>query len=356
MNKKPKILCVIPTLGAGGAERIISFLAQNICREKFDSHLLIIGKSNEAAYTFEKNTTTFLNKNRVLIGIPLIIAFLIKYRPNIVISSIGHLNTVFGILAPFFPSCKFIIREASVISIMSKFKKGKKIYGTLSKIAFKNVDMVVCQSQDMADDFIELHNLSPEKLTIINNPITEEFPVKNKSNTNKVIKFITVGRLSKEKGHARLLEVLATAQYPFQYTIIGTGPEEENIRQKITQLGLSKKINHIPFTKKIGQELSKHDVFLQGSYVEGFPNAILESCVVGTPVIAFNAPGGTKEIIEDGVNGFIVANKNEFKVKLETFCNIHWEPKIVRGTVINKFNKQKILNQYENLLFKLLNN
>ena len=48
---------------------------------------------------------------------------------------------------------------------------------------------------------------------------------------------------------------------------------------------------------KIIDYLSDSDFFIQGSYVEGFPNSVLESCSVGTPVIAFNCPGGTKEII-----------------------------------------------------------
>ena len=52
--------------------------------------------------------------------------------------------------------------------------------------------------------------------------------------------------------------------------------------------------------------------FIQGSYVEGFPNAVLESCSVGTPVVAINCPGGTKEIIEHATNGFLVVSDDDF--------------------------------------------
>jgi glycosyltransferase involved in cell wall biosynthesis len=91
---------------------------------------------------------------------------------------------------------------------------------------------------------------------------------------------------------------------------------------------------------------------LQGSYSEGFPNALLESCVVGTPVIAFNVPGGTKEIIEDGVNGFLVKNENEFLEKLND--NRIWDPEAIRESVVRKFSKEKILKQYENLFLDIL--
>jgi glycosyltransferase involved in cell wall biosynthesis len=344
LPKKRKILIVLPTLGAGGAQRILTFLAKNITNQDFNTHLLIIGKPSNLAYNIEGMAVTFLNQTRVLTGIPNIVFFMIKYRPNIVLSSIGHLNTVFGLLAPFFASCKFIIRESSVISFARKYKKSNTFYGVLSKIAYKNIDAVVCQSQDMADDFIKLFNMNEEKITIINNPITEKFPLKKDISFANEKKYITVGRLSREKGHIRLLDMLAKVKIPFHYTIIGSGPEKEIIDSHIKELGLSEKITQIPFTNEIGKELSVHDVFLQGSYVEGFPNAVLESCVVGTPVIAFNVPGGTKEIIKHKINGCLVNSEDEFIVSLD-FVD-QFDSKIVRNSVIDKFDQNKILNEY----------
>ena len=205
----------------------------------------------------------------------------------------------------------------------------------------------------MAIDFNNLYNIPANKITVINNPITEIFSLKKKNNVRDIIKYITVGRLSKEKGHERLLEILAKLENPFHYTIVGSGPEDEVINKKILDLGLRNFITHIPFTSEIGKILGEHDVFLQGSYVEGFPNAVLESCVVGTPVIAFNAPGGTKEIIKDGINGYLVANSDEFTSRLLTFNKDKWEPQSVRNSVINRFNTQEILKQYEKLLLNL---
>lgn len=354
MSKKRKILFVLPTLGAGGAQRILAFLSKNIANNNFETHLLIVGNSSDAAYSIEGMKVTFLNQKRVLNGIPRIILFVLKYRPSIVLSSIGHLNTVFGLIAPFFVFCKFVIRESSVITFARKYSGASKFYGFLSKIAYKNIDLVICQSQDMAIDFIKLYNMSEDKVVIINNPITELFPMKAKSQGNEIIKFITVGRLNKVKGHARILEVLAKLHDPFQYTIIGNGPEMENIQKQVVKLGLSERVHHIPFSNKIGEELAKHDIFLQGSYVEGFPNAVLESCVVGTPVIAFDVPGGTSEIIQECINGHLVSTQNEFYQKLGAISNKLWDPKIVRESVINKFDEQKILVQYENLFIKLI--
>ena len=84
----------------------------------------------------------------------------------------------------------------------------------------------------------------------------------------------------------------------------------------VNKLDLSSKITHVPFTDKVPEYLKESDIFLQGSFVEGFPNALLESCAVGTPVIAFNALGGIDEIIQDGVNGFMVDNIDDLRIEL----------------------------------------
>lgn len=354
MNEKLKIVFVLPTLAAGGAERILSFLSEHLDKNNFKTILLILGKKSDAVFEIENTKTEFLNKTRVLNGVPGLIKFLVKNKPDIVLSSIGHLNTVFGLVAPLFPKIKFVIREASVISVMSKYSKSNKLREFLAQVAYKNIDVVVCQSNDMANDFKNIYNLSDRKIAVINNPITELFPIKKKNIDNtSTIKYITIGRLSKEKGHIRLLKILAQVSHPFHYTIVGRGPEERQVIEDIEALGLKDKITIVPFTSRVGDVLSKHDLFLQGSFVEGFPNAVLESCVVGTPVIAIDAPGGTKEIIENGINGYIVPNSDEFIKKLMSFDRDSWDPQIIRDSVVNKFNKQTILNQYEDLLLNL---
>lgn len=352
MENRIKVLFILPTLHAGGAERILSFLAKEFNTSKFESKLLIIGKESEAAYTIDKVNTIFLNKNRVLYGIPSLILFLVKYRPKIIMSSIGHLNIVLGLLSPFFINCRFIIREASVASVMSNFSKKNKIYDFLAKISFLKVDAVVCQSEDMANDFMELYKIPRNKIIIINNPITQIYTIKNRAPLNKKPNYITVGRLSKEKGHLRILEILSKLNHPFNYTIIGDGSEKENIFKKINELDLDKNISHISYSNDIIAQLKKHDVFLQGSYVEGFPNGILESCSVGTPVIAFNVPGGTREIIVHGKNGFLVDNEEDFLNYLTITKD--WDPLQINSIVREKFDKKIILAKYETLFNNLL--
>ena len=198
------------------------------------------------------------------------------------------------------------------------------------------------------------YDIPEKKLRTINNPITDNFKLKSVTNIKSdTVKFITVARLKKLKGHKRILNCLSQLEYPFQYTIIGSGPEKENIFSQAKELGLEDKIKHIPYTNEVAKHLSENDFYLQASYAEGFPNCLIESCSVGTPAIAFKAPGGLDEIIEEGLNGFLVETEEQFIDKLNH--KQEWYPEKVRESVISKFNKNKIINDYENLLISVLN-
>ena len=73
---------------------------------------------------------------------------------------------------------------------------------------------------------------------------------------------------------------------------------------------------------------------------------------MGVPVIAFNVPGGTKEIVSNGVNGYLVENEDQFLEKLQE--NKNWNPAEIREYVYKKFNKEKIIGEYEQLFLDVL--
>jgi len=358
MNKKKiKVYFVLPTLFAGGAERVITFISQNISKEIFTVKLIVIGFEKDSKYNTNEITTIYLNKNKVSESIIPLYKVLKKESPDIVLSSISHLNSFMGYMSIFFKNTKFIGRQATINKVARKHKaqKNKILSIILSKIfnyGTIKLDVIICQSMDMKADFLESYNYDEKKIRIINNPLTDTDKIKTIENKNSVKKLITVGRLSKIKGQLRLLDILSKLEYPFQFTIIGSGTYEQKIYDKIKEHNLEDKVNHIKYTDKVLEELIKHDMFLQGSYSEGFPNALLESCSVGVPVIAFKAPGGTKEIIDNGINGYIVENEEDYISKLKE--DRIWDPKIVKDTVYKKFNSKKILKEYEDLFLEVV--
>lgn len=358
MHKKYKVFFVIPSLRAGGAERVMSYVAQNLNQEVFETTLIIIGSKKDYSYPIENIELVFLEKKRVLHAFLPIFSLLRKQKPDIVISAIGHVNAIMAFESLFFRKIVFIGREVNVISVLSKIQSSKKWFSFINftKNTYKLLDIILCQSKDMAQDMQVNFDVPQKKIRIINNPISSSFLPKAEYPKNEVPHFITVGSLVERKGHKRILEALANFKAPFKYTIIGDGNLKEEIFNLADSKGLQDNINHISFTNKVSDYLKTADVFLQGSYVEGFPNALLESCATGTPAIVFKALGGIDEIIEQGINGYIVADEIEFIEKLNLLLEQKIEPQNVSASVLKKFNSPKILKDYENLFLEVLQN
>nr|WP_321413145.1 glycosyltransferase [uncultured Allomuricauda sp.] len=356
MKNKYKVFFVIPSLKAGGAERVMSFLAQNLNQNLFETTLVVIGKKKDQSYKIEDSKVLFLEKNRVLHSFFPIFSLLRKQKPDIVISAIGHVNALMAFESVFFRKIVFIGREVNVISVLTKIQPSKSWYSLFdfTKYSYKLLDIILCQSKDMARDMEDNFEVPHKKIRIINNPISSAFAAKSQNPNNTVPKFITVGSLVERKGHKRILSSLAHYNGDFEYTLLGDGDMTEEILNLAKEKGFEKNIVHIPFSKNVSKYLESSDVYLQGSYVEGFPNALLESCATGTPAIVFNALGGIDEIIEPGVNGYIVENETEFVEKLNLLLEQKLNPETVNLSVVKKFNAPKILKEYESLFLEVI--
>jgi glycosyltransferase involved in cell wall biosynthesis len=358
-TKKINIIFVIPSLVAGGAERILSFVAENLDKDKFETTLLVAGYKKDTVYQLDNLNIVYFNKPRVLKAFFSIFSYLRKNKPDIVVSSIVHLNVLMAFMSPFFRNTKFVAREANVLSVLKKYNPSSSIFFSkrFITLAYKLVDIIICQSKDMQLDMLNYFKIPEKKTVLINNPITNIFELKSHlRDKQNPIKFITIGRLSKEKGHIRIIEALSQVNFPYKYTIIGNGIEKDNIFDTIEKKGLTDKVEYIKFTKEVDKYLAESDLFLQGSYVEGFPNVLIESCVVGTPILAFNAPGGLDEIIDIGINGYIAETSEDYINYLNAINkNYPFKPETVSYVVKERFNKDKIISKYESLFLNLVN-
>jgi glycosyltransferase involved in cell wall biosynthesis len=356
MQSKKKIVFILPSLKAGGSERVVSFIAKQLNTDIFDIKLIVIGFEKDTVYDVGSLNIQYLNKTRLLAAITSLFVIIQKENPAIVVSSIGHITITMGLFSLFFRKIKFIGREASVQSKMNEFSKvNSNIFNVLTRIFYPRLSIIICQSEDTRQDLIKKLGINHSELVVIHNPITNSETIKRNSHSNEKIHFVTVGRLSEEKGYLRILKGLSNIlNYDFHYTIIGSGPQLESIKEHSVKYNLTEKINIIQHTFKVLEEVARKDFFIQGSYVEGFPNALLESCSVGTPVIAFNAPGGTKEIVLNATNGFLVEDEREFTSILNDIDTLK---SISRNTVITsvseKFNAAKIVKQYEALFIRI---
>ena len=129
-------------------------------------------------------------------------------------------------------------------------------------------------------------------------------------------RFISVGRLSKEKGFIDLLKLYKNIlkHYPdWTLDIVGDGPLREELEQYITDNSLQDKVTLHGFQGKdyIDSLLHKSSIYLMTSYTESFGIVLIEAMSHGLPCIAYDSAEGAREIIMSGENGFLIKNRNQ---------------------------------------------
>ncbi len=126
-----------------------------------------------------------------------------------------------------------------------------------------------------------------------------------------------------------IAEALQRADFPIRWTHIGSGPLEEDVRRKASQLPAC------VCAEFLGQ--MEHDaimdyyktndisVFLNVSSSEGIPVSVMEACSFGIPVVATNV-GGTSEAVSDGLNGYLLEKDMQPGALLDKLRMLHEFP------------------------------
>jgi glycosyltransferase involved in cell wall biosynthesis len=346
-------------MSGGGAQKVISTLLNHLDTNKFDINLVLISKDGRFINEIPKHITVIdLNTKRVRNSIFKIIKTINNEKPDIVFSTMGHLNLLLAMIRPFLSKkIVFIARESNTVSAMNKQDKYPKLFNFLYKKFYNNFDHIVAQAEYMKKDLVENYQIKSEKITVINNPIDFE-NIKKLSNisSNELfdkskINLLAVGRLSYQKGFDTLLEIMKELDEKYFLSILGEGPNEEKLKSMIREFSLESKVQLLGFQNNPYIYMKQADIFVLSSRFEGFPNVVLEANACGTAVIAFDCPGGTNEIIVDGENGYLAKcqDKNDFIRKLQ---QISFE-KEINKTILNKYEVSQIINQYSDLFGKV---
>jgi len=181
-------------------------------------------------------------------------------------------------------------------------------------IALRLNDRVVCVSQSQHTWLLDNFPAARGKTLHIANGVfspsrQHRTPKAVKSEDRQTLKLVSVGSLIRRKGHAHVIETLASlpADSGVTLTIIGEGQDHMGLQNLITKLGLDSRVTLAGDVAPglIPDILLEHDAFILCSYSEGRSNAILEAMASGIPVIATDIPG-TNELIRNNHNGILV--------------------------------------------------
>ncbi len=190
------------------------------------------------------------------------------------------------------------------------------------KLILDKCDRVQCNSQVLKSVILEHNDSVKFKITVIYPGLQAEFKLNSQQIgiinqnrlKNKVIQFISVGRLHWIKGFELVFEALSQLKkegFAFEYHLIGKGLEEEklvflsyfyNIQENVKFLGLQKPL-------EIRKYLKSANVFIQTSWAEGFSNSTMEAQALGLPVIV-TPISGMDEMILHKETGYITQSHN----------------------------------------------
>jgi glycosyltransferase involved in cell wall biosynthesis len=120
---------------------------------------------------------------------------------------------------------------------------------------------------------------------------------------------VSIGRLSEEKGHDRLLEAfarVATTRPGWRLLIAGDGPLRGDLETLGARLGLRGRIDLPGLVHDVAGLLARADLYVLASRREVFPMALCEAMASGVPAVAMEYRPGVRELVHDGIDGVVV--------------------------------------------------
>lgn len=359
---------VISSLSCGGAERVISIMANYWAKKGWKIDLLTFDNDTKAPFYeldyriahiplgVKKDSPNILIalKNN-LKRIRVLRSKICNNKPDAVISFVDKTNII-TILATRGLKMPVVVSERTDPAM---FAIGR-IWEQLRYWIYPLANRLVVQTKGSLSYFSlqqQTHS------TIIPNPVlrpTEEKPVTDKLLTEQSL--IALGRLSSEKDFDLLIKAFACLKdvhSEWTLTILGEGLLRRELETLCQQLGLSKRVNLLGQVKNPYQYLKQADIFVMSSRFEGFPNALCEAMACGLAVIATDCPSGPREIIRDGIDGVLVpsGDVSELAAAIDHLISDEGERKrlaTLAPEVLERFSLEKVMEMWEDLLSQVI--
>ncbi|MRI83364.1 MAG: glycosyltransferase family 4 protein [Nitratiruptor sp.] len=307
-----KIGFVIYSLGSGGAERVLSELA-NYLVGHHEVYIFTLSNS-EPFYQLDKKVHHFpldiAKKPKNLIDRLRLISHRIKaireaievHGIDVVISFMTQTN-ILSIIAAKLARRRVIVSERIVHHFYSRWIR------TLRNFIYRFADFVVVQTRADA-----LHYRFLKNIQIIPNPVRYNGCERNEiSNKEPIV--LGVGRLTQQKQFDLLIDVFCSMKLQgWRLVIVGDGQERQRLLSQKERC-FQAKVDLVGREEDVFQWYKRASIFVLSSQKEGFPNVLLEAMACGCAVVSFDCPYGPGEIIENGVNGILVENQNKAALK-----------------------------------------
>ena len=313
MADKMRVTLVIYSLRGGGAERVMSIMANHWAERGWKVTLLTYDDGAEpAAYRLSgavdhRHLGIEGASSGVVEAVGSNVRRLVVLRrairdsaPDAVISFLDVVN-VRTILATVGLGVPVVVSER----IDPGRHRIAAVWRTLRRWAYRYAASVVAVTPDALGYF---SNAIRRRGTVIPNPLAVPMDagVVRARSRRKIV--VAIGRLAPEKGFDRLIMAFAmvAADHPeWLLTIWGEGADRPALETLRDRRALRGRVALPGWTSEPFTKLREAGLFVMSSRYEGFPNALCEAMACGAPVVSFDCPG-PRHIVRDGVDGVLV--------------------------------------------------
>ncbi len=313
-----RLTLIIPSLGAGGAERVMTLLAQALAARGHEVSLLTLSGGEGEFFSggaqvrrIRLNTTgdsrTAWEAVRAnLARVQAIRRAVVASRPDAVLSFITTTN-ILAILACWRLPVRVVVSER----VDPRQHRVGTSWEALRTLLYRQADVVVAQTADVAAWF-RARLPATTQITAIPNPVilaegeSAELPVPRPF-------LLAAGRLVHQKGFDTLIRafaLLARARPDIHLAVAGEGPDAEALRNLVSELDLTDRVKLLGAIHGLPTLMKQAEAFVLSSRYEGFPNVLLEALASGLPVVAADCQSGPREILRDGEYGLLVPPQN----------------------------------------------
>ncbi|WP_019502682.1 glycosyltransferase [Pseudanabaena sp. PCC 6802] len=318
----PKISILTHDISGGAFTNLCTALVRGFQELGVDCNLVILYASDKELAKYSDIPIVTLNVKRTTFSLMATVRYLREYQPDTILPMPWYFNIV-AIWARYISGVKtkVIIGEHNIISLEASVEHRDKLHlrflPVLMRYTYPHGDGLVGVSKDTITDLVETLKIAAKiPMRVILNPINPvrlqklaREPITHPWFQNSEIPVIvTTARLAKQKQIDNLLRAFARAieETPSRLVILGEGPLRADLEILCQNLGIKESVWMPGYEPSPYRYMANCDLFVLASAWEGCPIALQEAMACGAAVVVTDAPGGMKDIVDDGKYGMMV--------------------------------------------------
>ena len=358
-----KRICVfVDRLDGGGAERVLLSIANALAsRHTVDLVLACNGGILSELISPDVNVV-HLSARRTLESLPGLIRYMRRCRPDALLTGKVNANGVAAIAGRIARAgTRIVISEHSLVRTSQRASLIKGVTEpSIIRLLYPLADRLIAVSPAAADEVCTTSKLPLQATRIIPNPVIgSDFERMSLvkidhpffSSGNPVV--VAMGRLEPIKGFDDIIRAmpLLKTHLSARLIIIGEGSDRNRLEHLIRQHDLEDRVSLPGFYKNPLPFLRAANLFCMSSHAESLGNVMIEALAVGTPVLARDAPGGSRHIFSGKAKGSLLEDfsPDSLAESIDLFLSTAPSPDLVDLT---PYRAEDVIASYEAVLLE----